>query len=50
MSLFLIKCTEDEFVNKCFEWLENEIIEFITKKGTCVLALSGGSTPIPIYK
>jgi 6-phosphogluconolactonase/glucosamine-6-phosphate isomerase/deaminase len=59
MSLFFIKCSEEEFSQTCFEWLESEIVDFINKKGTCnflnslkkgVIALSGGSTPIPIYK
>jgi hypothetical protein len=35
MSLFFIKCSEEEFSQTCFEWLESEIVEFINKKGTC---------------
>lgn len=41
--------THDEFVNAAATVLERAIVVAIEEKGKCVLGLSGGSTPGPVY-
>lgn len=40
---------EEEFVARGTKLLERATIEAVTKRGHCILGLSGGSTPGPIY-
>ncbi len=41
--------TEEEFVLKSTEVLEQTILDAVREKGVCTLGLSGGSTPRAIY-
>lgn len=42
--------SEEEFVQRGTELLERLVKDAIAKRGQCILGLSGGSTPGPIYK
>lgn len=39
----------DEFVQHAVKFLTDRISHFITQDGNCIVGLSGGSTPKPIY-
>lgn len=41
--------SHDEFVSASATVLERAIVQAIDEKGRCVLGLSGGSTPSPVY-
>jgi 6-phosphogluconolactonase len=45
-----LKTTQQTFLSSSVQWLQNEILSAMAKKGTCILGLSGGSTPGPIYE
>ena len=42
--------SEQEFVDRATAEIEQAIADAIEERGTCVLGLSGGSTPRPIYE
>jgi 6-phosphogluconolactonase/glucosamine-6-phosphate isomerase/deaminase len=45
-----IQTNRDLFVQQATQWLAHRILEAITSKGRCILGLSGGSTPGPVYE
>lgn len=45
----IIASSQDEFVHKSVDWLEERIRGAVSKRGECVLGLSGGTTPKDIY-
>eukprot|EP01114_Cavostelium_apophysatum_P006315 TRINITY_DN17570_c0_g1_i1.p1 TRINITY_DN17570_c0_g1~~TRINITY_DN17570_c0_g1_i1.p1 ORF type:complete len:237 (+),score=47.95 TRINITY_DN17570_c0_g1_i1:3-713(+) len=45
-----IKATDEDFVTVSSEWLRDRIQEAIKQHDYCILGLSGGSTPKPIYE
>lgn len=42
--------TQEEFVQKATATLKQEIFAAIRKRGSCIIGLSGGSTPKPVYE
>jgi 6-phosphogluconolactonase len=51
MSYTLILTSSDtEFVEKSADLLEQKITAAIAERGECIIGLSGGSTPRPIYQ
>jgi len=42
--------SESEFIDRSSAELEQAILDVIEEKGRCILGLSGGSTPRPIYE
>lgn len=47
---FVIASTEDDFVQKSTQLIAQRINTAIDTTGSCIIALSGGSTPRPIYR
>lgn len=38
-----------DFTQKSAEWIANKINQILEERGACIIGLSGGSTPQPIY-
>jgi len=45
-----MEVSEDKFVEESVKWLHQEMQRSIQERGKCLLGLSGGSTPGPIYE
>jgi 6-phosphogluconolactonase len=43
-------CTNPSFVTECVFALTERILSSLRQHGTCILGLSGGGTPVPIYE
>lgn len=45
-----IQVSEKEFASTAVKWITEKITDAIKQRGVCVIGLSGGSTPGPIYE
>eukprot|EP01028_Stygiella_incarcerata_P008124 TRINITY_DN34612_c0_g1_i1.p1 TRINITY_DN34612_c0_g1~~TRINITY_DN34612_c0_g1_i1.p1 ORF type:complete len:238 (+),score=63.69 TRINITY_DN34612_c0_g1_i1:52-765(+) len=44
------ECTDSSFVVECVSALTERIVSSVRERGSCILGLSGGGTPVPIYE
>ena len=50
MQMNLIEVEEDAFVKRAADELEERVSAALSKNGRCMLGLSGGATPLPVYQ